>query len=169
MWRCRRPKRKGLEGTKPADPLVLHFQPPALHKTIYMCYLSLPGHRAFLKWPQETNTGCVNKGVTTMGNQSSALLGILWETAGNTPQNCAIRDRALILGGVPLGWRLLPRAYPVSHWKTNQVLLLLESTTCRQSRDTAGVESSRCCGLGELSTLPAGQGTAGQGSAAPNV
>lgn len=48
-------------------------------------------------------------GVTTVGNQSSALLGILWEAAGNTPQNCATRDRggrALILGGVPLGWRL---------------------------------------------------------------
>ena len=102
-----------------------------------MCCLSLAGHRAFLQQPQKLILG-----VTTVGNQSSVPLGILRETSGNTPQNCATRDRGgrtLILGVDPLGWRLFPRANPFSHWKTKQVLLLLENNTCRQSS-----RQSRC-------------------------
>ena len=90
----------------PAAALDLDFQPPELLETIHLCCSSLPVHGPFSWQPQETNTRCVNEGATTVGNQSSALLGILSETAGNAPQNCAAGERggrALLLGWFPLG------------------------------------------------------------------
>ena len=136
MWRYRRrPKREATEGTNPASPLVLHLQS---WKSLYCLtedsinvLFKPPRPPCILTAAPETNTGCHHRGPPELSPTGDPP-----RNGRNTPQNCATRDRggrARILGGDPLGWRLFPRANPFSHWKTKQVLLLLENNTCRQN------------------------------------
>ena len=168
VWRCRRiPKREATEGTNPADPLVLHFQSwKSLYclteDSINVLFKPRRPPCIFTAAP-ETNTGCHHRGQPELS------------PAGDPPRNfrehpselCHQRPgRPDTYPGCGPSWlKAVPKSKSIFPLKDKAGSPAARKQHLQAEQQTEQAWSSAALsGLGQLSTFPAGNSEAGQGT-----